>query len=57
MDVTLNENTELFPNVMYKRIIHMISQCTIGMFNLSEYEDMFAKARACKYEDETLGII
>ena len=36
MDVTLNENTELFPNVMYRRIIHMIIQCTIGTFNLSE---------------------
>ena len=42
---------------MYKRIIHMISQCTIGTFNLSEYEDMFAKAKACRYEEETLGII
>lgn len=57
VDVTLNENTELFSNVMYKRIIHMISQCTIGTFNLSEYEDMFAKAKECRYEDETLGII
>ena len=57
VDVTLNENTELFPNVMYKRIIHMISQCTIGTFNLSEYQDMFTKAKACRYEDETLGII
>ena len=35
----------------------MISQCTIGMFNLSEYEYMFAKARACKYENDTIGII
>lgn len=57
VDVTLNENTELFPNVMYKRIIHMISQCTVGTFDLSEYEGMFAKAKACRYEDETLGII
>lgn len=57
MDVTLNENTELFPNVMYKRIIHMISRCTIGTFNLSEYEEMFDAAKECNYEDETLGII
>lgn len=57
VDVLLNENTELFSNVMYKRIIHMISQCTIGTFNLSEYEDMFAKAKECRYEDETFGII
>ena len=57
MDVVLNENNQLFTDVMYRRIIHMISQCTIGTFDLSEYEDMFAKARACRYEDETLGII
>ena len=57
MDVTLNENTELFPNVMCKRIIHMISQCTIGTFNLSEYEEMFDAAKEYNYEDETLGII
>lgn len=57
IDVMLNENNQLFADVMYRRIIHMISQCTIGTFDLSEYEDMFAKARACKYEDETIGII
>lgn len=57
MDILLNENNQLFADVMYRRIMYMISQCTIGMFNLSEYEDMFAKARACRYEDDTLGII
>lgn len=57
MDVLLNENNQLFADVMYRRIMYMISQCTIGMFDLSEYEDMFAKARACRYEDDTLGII
>lgn len=57
MDVTLNENTEPFPNVMYRRIMHMIIQCTIGTFNLSEYEEMFDAAKECNYEDETLGII
>ena len=57
MDILLNENNQLFADVMYRRIMYMISQCTIGMFNLSEYEDMFAKARACMYEDDTLGII
>lgn len=57
VDVLLNENNQLFADVMYRRIMYMISQCTIGMFNLSEYEDMLTKAKACKYEDETLGII
>lgn len=56
-DVLLNENSQLFADVMYRRIMYMISECTIGTFDLSEYEDMFAKARVCKYEDETLGII
>lgn len=57
MDVLLNENNQLFADVMYRRIMYMISQCTIGMFNLSEYVDMFTKAKTCRYEDETLGII
>lgn len=57
IDVLLNENNQLFADVMYRRIMYMIAQCTIGMFDLSEYEDMFVKARACRYEDETLGII
>lgn len=57
MDALLNENNQLFADVMYRRIMYMISQCTVGTFDLSEYEDMFAKAIACRYEDETLGII
>lgn len=57
VDVLLNENNQLFADVMYRRIMYMISECTVGTFDLSEYEDMFAKARACKYEDETIGII
>ena len=28
-----------------------------GLFDLSEYEDMFVKAEECNYEDETIGII
>lgn len=57
MDVQFGENNQLFVDVMYKRIIHMIIQCTIGTFNLSEYEEMFDAAKECNYEDETLGII
>lgn len=45
MDVTFGENNQLFVNVMYRRIIHMIIQCTIGIFNLSEYEEMFDAAK------------
>ena len=37
MDMPFGENNQLFVNVMYRRIIHMIIQCTIGTFNLSEY--------------------
>lgn len=57
MDVQFGENNQLFVDVMYKRIIHMIIQCTIWTFNLSEYEEMFDAAKECNYEDETLGII
>lgn len=56
-DVLLGENDQLFVDVMYRRIIYMIIQCTIGTFNLSEYEEMFDAAKECNYEDETLGII
>ena len=57
VDVLLNENNQLFADVMYRRMMYMISECMVGTFDLSEYEDMFTKARACKYEDETIGII
>lgn len=56
-NVLFGENDQLFVDVMYRRIIYMIIQCTIGTFNLSEYEEMFDAAKECNYEDETLGII
>lgn len=50
-------NKEPFAEVMYDRLIGLIQMIEHGMFDLSEYEDMFEKAKACNYEDETIGII
>lgn len=52
----LNKN-ESFAEVMYDRLIGLIQMIEHGMFDLSEYEDMFEKAKVCNYEDETIGII
>lgn len=52
----LNKN-EPFAEVMYDRLMGLIQMIEHGMFDLSEYEDMFKIARACNYEDETIGII
>ena len=35
-------------------LIHRIEN---GMFDLSEYEDMFVRAEECHHEDESIGII
>ena len=48
---------EPFAEVMYDRLMGLIQMIERGMFDLSEYEDMFKIARACNYEDETIGII
>ena len=42
---------------MYDRLMGLIQMIEHGVFDLSEYEDMFEKAKACNYEDETIGII
>ena len=48
---------EPFAEVMYDRLMGLIQMIEHGMFDLSEYEDMFENAKACNYEDETIGII
>lgn len=48
---------EPFEEVMYDRLMGLIHMIDRGTFDLSEYEDMFEKAKACNYEDETIGII
>ena len=51
------DNKEPFAEIMYDRLMGLIQMIEHGMFDLSEYEDMFEKARTCNYEDETIGII
>ena len=50
-------NKEPFAEIMYDRLMGLIQMIEHGVFDLSEYEDMFEKARVCNYEDETIGII
>ncbi len=50
-------NEEKFSEVMYDRLLGLIQMIETGMFDLSEYKDMFAKAEECNYEDESIGII
>lgn len=51
------ENKQYFAEIMYDRLMGLIQMIEHGVFDLSEYEDMFEKAKACNYEDETIGII
>lgn len=51
------DNKEPFSEIMYDRLMELIQMIEHGVFDLSEYEDMFEKARACKYEDDEIGII
>ena len=51
------DNKQPFGEIMYDRLMGLIQMIEKGMFDLSEYEDMFAKAEECKHEDESIGII
>ena len=55
--VITNSNKEPFSEVIYERLMGLIHMIETGMFDLSDYADMFAKAKECNYEDETIGII
>ena len=50
-------NKEQFSEFMYDRLIGLAQMIEKGMFDLSEYEEIFAKAKECNYEDESIGII
>lgn len=52
-----NENKQSFSENMYDRLMGLICMIETGVFDLSEYEEMFEKAKVCNYEDETIGII
>lgn len=51
------DNKGIFSEVMYDRLICLIQMIETGMFDLSEYTNMFTKAEECNYENETIGII
>ena len=51
------QNKKSFSEIMYDRLMALINMIESGTFDLSEYEDMFEIAKACNYEDETIGII
>lgn len=51
------DNKEPFSEIMYDRLIGLIRMIEKGIFDLSEYEEMFTKAEKCNYEDESIGII
>ena len=48
---------EQFSEVMYDRLIGLAQMIEKGMFDLSEYDEIFAKAKERNYEDESIGII
>lgn len=50
-------NKEVFAEVMYDRTLCLIHMIEKGMFDLSEYVDMFTKAADCDYKDDSFGII
>lgn len=50
-------NNELFSEIMYDRLMGLIQMIKKGIFDLSEYEEIFKKAKECNYEDESIGII
>lgn len=54
---SMTENDESFTNVLYDRLLNLIQMIPHGTFNLSEYEEMFEKAKDCNYLDDTIGII
>lgn len=51
------DNNKPFSEIMYDRLIQLIQMIDHDTFDLSRYEGMFAKAKECNYEDESIGII
>ena len=48
---------EQFSEVMYDRLIGLVRMIEKGMFDLSEYDEIFAKAKERNYKYESIGII
>ena len=53
----MNESHEEFCKVMYDRCLNLIRYINKDTFDLSDYQDMFDKARKYNYEDNTIGVI
>ena len=53
----IDNQEQTFSEIMYDRMLWLIQMVERGMFDLSEYEEMFERARSCNYEDKTIGII
>ena len=51
------DSKQAFEEIMYDRLIGLIQMIGKDTFDLSRYQEMFKKAEACNYEDETIGII
>lgn len=52
-----NEKHKEFCEVMYDRCLNLIRRINKDTFDLSDYQDMFDKARKYNYEDNTIGVI
>ena len=46
-----------FGEIMYDRLMGLIQMIDKDTFDLSRYQEMFQKAEACNYKDDTIGII
>ena len=51
------DNKEPFSDIMYDWLMGLIQMIGKYAFDLSGYTELFKKAEACNYEDESIGII
>ena len=51
------DNKQPFGEIMYDRLMGLIQMIDKDTFDLSKYQEMFQKAEACNYKDDTIGII
>ena len=51
------DNNQPFGETMYDRLMGLIQMIDKDTFDLSRYQEMFQKAEACNYKDDTIGII
>ena len=55
--VSFLSNKESYVEVNFERMLGLIHMIEHNTFGVSEYQDMFDRAEACKHEDDTIGII